>query len=537
MESADGGHLPMVSIYGGVRTLGDIVTARAMERPTDTFIAFEDRDLTYAMLEDTSNRFANRLTDLGLERGASVAIMLDNCPEFVAAWVGIAKAGMVEVPVNTGYKGDLLAYLLNQAEVRVVVVAAHWLERIEAVTDDLETLDHIVVVGEADTTFDTTPFGAFLDAAKPDRPDVVVHPHDTATILFTSGTTGPSKGAVRSHRANFAIAEATIDLMDYKPGEVFFTVFPLFHVNAKTNTVIPALILDGRAVIHSRFHASTFWDTTREHGVSAFNYMGALLMMLHKQPARPNDADNPVLKAYGAPAPVEIFEDFQDRFGVKLVEVYGSTECGIVTYNTIDEMRLGTCGKAAPYYDVAIHDEWDDPCPPGVAGEIVVRPKEPFIMFTEYYGNPEATVDVFHNLWFHTGDRAVMDTDGYFRYIDRIKDSIRRRGENISSWEVERVINSMEAVLECAVVGVPSELTEEEVMVVIVPKPDVALTPEMILDEVNARMPHFAVPRYVRFATELPKSPAQRVQKFMLREQGLTDDTWDRETVGYEVTR
>jgi crotonobetaine/carnitine-CoA ligase len=234
---------------------------------------------------------------------------------------------------------------------------------------------------------------------------------------------------------------------------------------------------------------------------------------------------------------VEIFDDFQKRFGVQLVEVYGSTECGIVTYNTIDEMRLGSCGRAAPYYEVEIHDEFDQPVGPGVPGEIVVRPREPFLMFTEYYGNPAATVDAFRNLWFHTGDRAIVDEDGYYTYIDRLKDSIRRRGENISSWEVERVINSMESVQEAAVIGVPSELTEEEVLAVVVAKPDAALAPEEIIREVNARMPHFAVPRYIRFVADLPRSPAQRVQKYVLREQGLTGDVWDREEHGVEVER
>ena len=499
---------------------------------------FEDRSLTFAELDEEANRFADRLLQLGLKPGASVAIMLENCPEFLAAWFGIAKAGMVEVPVNTGYKGDLLAYLLNQAQVGVVVVAARWLDRLEAIREDLATLEHVVVVGEAGpSNMALTSIEDFVAAGSPAPPAIEVQPFDTATILFTSGTTGPSKGAVRSHRANFSIAEATIELMEYEEGEVFFTVFPLFHVNAKTNTVIPALILDGSVVMHSRFSASNFWDTTRRHGVTAFNYMGALLMMLHKQQPTQADADNPVRKAYGAPAPVEIFDDFQERFGVKLVEVYGSTECGIVTYNTISEMRLGSCGKAAPYYEVAIHDELDRPCPAGVPGEIVVRPREPFIMFTEYYGNPEATVEAFRNLWFHTGDRGVVDEDGYFKYLDRIKDSIRRRGENISSWEVERVINSMDAVQESAVVGVPSELTEEEVLAVVVVKPDHSLGEIEIVREVNGRMPHFAVPRYIRFASELPKSPAQRVQKFVLRESGLTADTWDREAAGVEVER
>ncbi|MCP3974919.1 MAG: AMP-binding protein, partial [bacterium] len=303
------------------------VAARAAEHPGAVFITFEERELTFRMLDETANRFANRLADLGIERRASVAIMLDNCPEFLAAWVGIAKAGMVEVPINVGYKGDLLTYLLNQAEVRVLVVAAQWLDRIEAIAADLTSVEHVVVVGEAESAgLSATDFGEFLDAGSPDDPGIEVSPNDTATILFTSGTTGPSKGAVRSHRANFSIAEATIELMAYEEGEIFFTVFPLFHVNAKTNTVIPALILDGTVVMHSRFHASTFWETTRQHGVTAFNYMGALLMMLHKQPPSPSDSDNPVLKAYGAPAPVEIFDDFQQRFGVQLVEVYGSTE-------------------------------------------------------------------------------------------------------------------------------------------------------------------------------------------------------------------
>jgi crotonobetaine/carnitine-CoA ligase len=525
--------------YEGPRTLGAIVSARAEQHPDKIFVTFEDRELTYVDLESGSNRFANRLADIGLDPGASVALMLDNSPEFLVAWVGISKAGMVEVPINTGYRGDLLDYMLGQADVRCVVIADKYLERLAPIAQGLEQLDTIVVVGDESESgvLEATSLEAFLAAADDVRPGLDVHPHDTAMVLFTSGTTGPSKGAVRSHRANFSIAEATIDLMKYEEGEVFFTVFPMFHVNAKTNTVLPALILDGTVVMHSRFSASNFWRTTREHGVTAFNYMGALLMMLHKQPPADDDADNPVRKAYGAPAPVEIFDDFQDRFGVNLVEVYGSTECGIVTYNTIDEMRLGTCGKAAPYYDVEIHDELDHQVPPGVTGEIVVRPREPFIMFTEYYGNPEATAEAFRNLWYHTGDRAVMDEDGYFRYVDRIKDSIRRRGENISSWEVERVINSMEAVQESAVVGVPSELTEEEVLAVVVVKPDAALTEEEVVREVNARMPHFAVPRYIRFADELPKNQAQRVQKFALREVGLTDGTWDREAHGIEVTR
>jgi crotonobetaine/carnitine-CoA ligase len=234
---------------------------------------------------------------------------------------------------------------------------------------------------------------------------------------------------------------------------------------------------------------------------------------------------------------VEIFDDFQRRFGVQLVEVYGSTELGIATMNTVEEFRLGSCGRAAPSYAIEIHDERDDPCPPGVTGEIVARSRQPRAMFDEYVGMPEATVAAFRNQWFHTGDRGRMDDDGYVFYVDRMKDCIRRRGENISSWEVERSITTDDRVAEVAVVGVPSELSEEEVLAAVVVRPGATLTPEQVLDHCQQRLPHFAVPRYVRFVAELPKTPSQRVEKYRLRAEAVTADTWDRAAAGYEVRR
>jgi crotonobetaine/carnitine-CoA ligase len=205
--------------------------------------------------------------------------------------------------------------------------------------------------------------------------------------------------------------------------------------------------------------------------------------------------------------------------------------------NTVDDFVIGSCGRAVPYYEVRIHDEEDEPVPAGTEGEIVVRSLEPHVMVEDYYRMPEATLEAFRNLWFHTGDRGRMDEDGNFYFIDRMKDCIRRRGENISSWELEKVITSMDDVAEAAVVGVPSELTEEEVLAIIVPAPDRDPAPETILDEVQERMPHFAVPRYVRFVAELPKTPSHRIEKYKLRETGLTAETWDREDHGYEVRR
>jgi crotonobetaine/carnitine-CoA ligase len=521
-----------------------ILAERAATQPDRPVIRTDDGDLTYRDLDQAANRVANAIgpAGLGLDKGDTAAVMLPNGPEYMFTWMGLAKAGVVEVPLNTGLRGDLLAYMLNQAEVRALVVAEKWVERIEAIRNDLDTVEHVIVVGNANGEGDgddrgSHSFASLIDHADDRPPAIEVGPADHSAILFTSGTTGPSKGVVLTHNANFRLAANVNALMGYGPGEVLYNAFPLFHVNARYTGVLCAFICDGEIVLPSRFSASGFWDTTRRRGVTAVNYMGAMLMMLFKQPERPDDADNPVRRAYGAPAPLTIYKDFEHRFGVQLVEVYGSTEAGTVTENTVEEFRVGSCGRATAYYDVEIHDESDETCPPRTEGEIVVRPKEPNVLFDHYYRMPEETLHAFRNLWFHTGDRGWQDEDGYFYFVDRMKDAIRRRGENISSWEVEKVLTSHPSVDEVAVIGVPSELSEEEVLAIVVTKSGHQITPAELLDHGQDRLPHFAVPRYVRFIDELPKTPSQRIEKYRLREVGLTDDTWDREALGYEVRR
>jgi crotonobetaine/carnitine-CoA ligase len=287
--------------------------------------------------------------------------------------------------------------------------------------------------------------------------------------------------------------------------------------------------------MEERFSASRFWDTCRAKGVTAFNYQGALLLMLFKQSPRDDDAANPVRVGFGAPCPAEIWEPFEDRFGVRLVDVYGMTEIAIATANSLDERRIGTAGRAAEGYEVRIHDEHDDPVPPGTPGEIVVRPTRPDILISEYHRQEEATLHAFRNLWFHTGDRGRMDADGYLTFIDRMKDAIRRRGENISSWEVERVVNAHPDVLECAAYGVSSELSEEEVAIAIVLQPGTPFDPRSLLEHCAERMAHFAVPRYVRVLDELPRTPSQRLQKYKLRDAGVTPDAWDASAHGFTV--
>jgi crotonobetaine/carnitine-CoA ligase len=528
-------------MYDGIKTFGELLDYRAATQPDRPVVRFEGEAVTYQALATSSNRFANAMLALGIEKGQNAAIMLDNRPEYLTAWAGMCKAGIVEVPLNVGYKGDLLTFLLNQSECKAIVIQANWIDRLAAVSRDLDTLEHVIIVDEpgecALDRLEVHRFQDLVDAGDPGPTGIPVAPEDVSVILFTSGTTGPSKGVVLTHNANFRVAETVIELMAYTEGEVLFTAFPLFHVNAKYTSVFPTMLVDGELVMHARFSASRFWEITREEGITAFNYMGALLMMLFKQPEQPDDIENPVRRAYGAPAPLQIFQDFEQRFGLQIVEVYGSTELGTATLNTVDDFVVGSCGKAVRHYDVRIHDHNDEPVPSGTQGEIVVRPLEPHVMVEEYYGNPEATLTAFRNLWFHTGDRGYQDENGNFYFVDRMKDCIRRRGENISSWELEKVINSMDAIEEAAVIGVPSELTEEEVLAVVKLKEGETLLPEEILDEVGERMPHFAVPRYVRFIDELPKTPSQRIEKYKLRTEGLDVATWDREEHGYEVKR
>ncbi|MFC2949153.1 ATP-dependent acyl-CoA ligase [Virgibacillus sediminis] len=532
-------------MYKGLETFRAIVEYRAKQKPQERFIQFEQDSLTYQEWNENGNRAANLARGLGLGKGDTCAVMLPNGPEFLSIWLGLAKLGAMEVPINTAFKGDSLAYILNKAECKVLVVSAEWVERITAWKDELNHLEHIVVVGdssknteEISTAFTWHSFDRLLMQADSTLPvEVDIQPDDPSVILFTSGTTGTSKGVVLSHRANFSVAKTACGLMNYGEDDRLFTVFPLFHVNARYTTVLVALLMDCDVVMHNRFSASKFWDICRREKITAFNFMGSMLTILMKQPERPEDAENPVKKAFGAPTPTEIYHDFQERFGVEISEVYGSTELGTVAANPAAAFRKGACGQVVPIYECEIHDDEGFPCPVGKSGEIVVRPKKPGIMFTEYYGNPEATVQSWKDLWFHTGDTGRMDEDGYLYFVDRKKDVIRRKGENISSYEVERVINNHPKIYESAIIGVPSELSEEEVLAVIVLKAGEGLEHEELLDFCQKRMAHFAVPRYLRVVEELPRNASQRVEKYKLRNEGVTEDTWDRELVGYQVER
>ena len=496
---------------------------------------------SYAALDHDADRLAAGMTaGIGLEPGDRAAVIMRNSLACVDTWFAMARSGIVDVPVNVAQRGDGLAYVLGQSRSRAVVCDIEFADRLAEVTPELPELKHVILCRPEGADGGAPSFGSgagvhelpslYHDAA-PRLP--ALDSSDTAVILYTSGTTGPPKGAMLSHAANLRLTRHTRRLMGYGPGDVLYTAFPLFHINARYTTVTVAMEAGARCVLEQRFSAGGFWDTCRVKGVTAFNYMGALLMMLWKQPVRPDDADHPVRRGFGAPCPPDIWEPFEERFDVRLTEVYGSTEVPIVTQNGTAaaegaDRRVGTAGRPSGLYDMRIVDEAGTELPPGEAGEIVVRSRPHNATFSGYYDMAEATAEAWRGGWFHTGDRGVVDADGYLTFIDRMKDCVRRRGENISSWEVEQAIARHPAVLEAAVVGVPSELSEEEVLACVVLKPDRALGEGELIEHCTGRMAHFAVPRYIRWMHELPRNASERVQKFQLRAEGVTPTTWDR---------
>ncbi len=513
------------------RTLPAVLAAAVADDPERQFLHCDGRDVTVGQLDDASLRVAGALGGWGIGHGDRVAVMMANVPEFVFAWFGIVRRGAIEVPVHAAYRGPLLAHILNESSARILFCDAEFVERLAGL--ELPSLELVVVrgaVSEADAAAVAVPLLSLEEALScaPASDLRVVVPEDVSCLLYTSGTTGPSKGVVLQHSANAQLARSNVDLMEYGRDDVLYTVFPLFHVNAKFTSVTSTLLCGARLILDDRFSASGFWDRMREHGVTSFNYMGSLLTIIAKQPPRPDDRDHPVIRAYGGACSPALWPIFEERFGVRLHEHYGMTETGITTRNTRTDRRMGSIGRAAPVYDVRVADPDDNEVPVGEVGEIQVRPRVPDIMLREYWGRPDATIEGFRNLWFHTGDRARMDEDGFFYYVDRLKDSIRRRGENVSSFELEGVVDSFPGVVESAAYGVPSELGEDEVMIAVVADPSAPLDVEALLAHCERNVAHFAVPSYVRVMDELPKTASQRVQKYRLRADGITPDTVQR---------
>lgn len=524
------------------RIVHNILKKKIRQYGNREFFRHEDQVFGYEDFDRESDKVAAGLQSLGIAKGDKVAIVMKNRPEYLFLWFGLSKLGAIEVPINTAHRGDLLTYMIDKADCSLAMVESTYLDRVAPVLRNLPKLEMVLVLtdeaGRTQPHLDkpTMDYRKVIDnSGKYDEAEVLWH--DPFIIMFTSGTTGPSKGSLMPHNYALHMAEILCNALEYTEKDRLYNALPLFHGNAQLLSTMPALMSGAKMVLAERFSASRFWGDIRNYECTAFNYIGGILPILLKADPTPDDSDNPLIKMMGAGAPMNLFDTVEDRFGVTLIEGYGMSEIGLPLMNTLKERKPGTCGKPWPDYDVKLVDDNGNSLPPDTPGEILVRPNPPYSMLLEYYNMPEKTVEAWRDLWFRTGDYLTYDEDGYFHFVDRKKDALRRRGENISSYEVEKVINLHPKVLESAAVAVNSEIGEDEVMVCLTLKTDKELAPEQLIAFCEEHMAYFMIPRYLRFMEKMPKTPTQRIQKYLLRKEGVTQDTWDREEAGYVLKR
>lgn len=515
--------------------LGAELRAAALEVPDKTFLRMQGLDLSYREVNRRSDVLAHALSKMGVTKGDRVSLMLPNCPEFVVIWFALSKLGAIAAPVNTAFQGQVLCQAVDLVDSTLLFAHASLQAQWQAQRCCFATVRQLVLVGApppgdpADT--DLLRYGDLVagttGAATP--PAVPVAPSDLCLLLYTSGTTGRSKAAMMSHRFVLSQADGVIQGLGLRADDVLYCPYPLFHLDAAVMTVVPALRLRCVAAIGERFSVSRYWDEMRAFQATVFDFMGATITMLWKQPPGPRDRDHSARLGWGVPLP-SWAPEFEARFGCRLAELYGATEVGAIIYTPLDAPpRPGSCGRIGPLWEAQLHDDEGFAVPVGSVGELVVRSRAPDALMRGYYGMPEATLTAFRNQWFHTGDLLRQDAEGYYYFVGRNKDIVRRRGENISAAEVEMGLEIHPEVLETAVYGVPSEMTEEEVMACVVARPGSQLDATALAAHAATVMARFMVPRYIRFVPALPKTPTDKVEKFRLIQTGITTDTWDRE--------
>jgi len=515
-----------------------ILAKRAEATPDRPYYRFGDGEwITYGGMRARSNRVANALIRHGVSTGDVVSTLLPNMEPHLEIWFGILASGATQCPINTAYRGDFLSWAINLPQSRMLVIGDGFLEELDGVIDELPKLERVVVVPTGarrgpDPRRPWETLEAFLDGATDADPGVEVSWTGDARIMFTSGTTGRSKGVIKQHASDYFSGKTYTLVCDVTEDDVFYSCLPLFHSNAQVLASYPAMIAGARIQFQDRYSSSRFWPTVTECGATILNTVSAINYFIWNTPAGDLDRGHRVTRIMAMPAPKDIYFDFQDRFGVRFIEGYGLTETGMVTYHPPGRApRPGSCGIATPGFEVTVVEPGTDrPQPPNTQGEIVVDMRIPNIVMRAYVGMPEKTAEDFKNLKLHTGDLGEMDVDGYLYFRDRLKDYIRRRGENVSSVEVEQTVLSHPDVLEVAAVGVKAlegASAEDEILVCVVPRGD-TLDPAKLLDDLEPKMPYFALPRYVRVMEHLPKTPTERVRKVELRMEGITSDTYDR---------
>lgn len=524
------------SFAPGDRTVPAMLTRQATRYADRPLVGFGGSSWTYAQTRNEAAAFGATLLTAGIRQGDRVALICSNRFEFMRAFLGCAWIGAVSVPINTASRGHQLQHILTNSAARLLIVEGQF-------AGNLDHLDFAALPLETVWTIDADKplqVGKIVAQQVPSASDTceaaAIKPRDMLTILYTSGTTGPSKGVCCPHAQYFWWGANTAALLSLSGDDRLQSTLPLFHTNA-LNTFFQAMLMGISVTYEKRFSASDFYAALTRSQATATYVLGAMVPILLSRPRSPEESAHDVKIALAPGVPARFHEEFTERTGIKLVDGWGSTETNFAIGTTWDRQRPGTMGTVFAGFEARVVDGDDNDVPDGEPGELLVRADEPFAFATGYFAAPEKTVEAWQNLWFHTGDRVVRESDGYFRFVDRIKDAIRRRGENISSFEVEQVLLSHPAVALAAAFPVRSSLAEDEVMIAAVLHPGQTLNPLDLIQYCEPRLPYFAVPRYVDIVDVLPTTENGKVQKYKLTEKGVTGATWDREAAGYKVKR
>ena len=519
---------------------------RLDDDPDGPYLDFDGDSWTACEVDAAASALAGAFVDLGVVRGDRVATLIENRVEQVISFFAALRLGAIQVPINTAYKGDFLRHVLADCGARVIVMQHDLADRVGAIAREATpSLEAAVVVGEtsaADLGLRTLSWQDALDAGTAVAvPEVSIGPADLACFIYTAGTTGPSKGCMLPHRYVVGLAEQIARAWGRRADDVVLTPLPLFHFNAISVCVVGTLLTGGRAAIVRKFSVSRFWPEVQRTQATMLSMLGSLAILIANAEDHPEQAGHQLRLCAAAPMPPATDAVWRERFGCATFSGgYGLTEASLISMLPAGETnKVGAAGKPNTHeFEVRIVDHNDEPVSAGATGEIVCRPNGPNLMFSGYWNRPEATVDVSRNLWFHTGDLGRLDADGFLYFVDRKKDYLRRRGENISSFEMERTLIGHDAVADVAVHAVASEQGEDDVKVTAVLVTEGgSISEEDLCRWCAERVPYFAIPRYIEFRSDLPRNPVGRVLKYQLRDEGVTPGTWDRETAGVTFDR
>jgi len=496
---------------------------------------------SFSAVNAIANRLARGFQKIGVKKGDFVILFLPNCIEYVFSWFALSKLGAIEVTVGNDYKGAFLRHQANLSKGTIILTTPALAPRLAEIQDELPHIERCILIEDGEPaeepadfkTITVSPFEALYEDDDTNL-GIEVGPRDLSSVLFTSGTTGLSKGVLMSHSHFYFFAEEDVQLTRLTEHDVYSSGFPLFHGNAQFLTVYPSLVAGAHCVLYRRFSASDFFGRIRRSGTTVCNLVGATMAFIVAQPPHPEDRNHKLTRIYAAPLSPDLAEKFIERFGeVTFVDGFGQTEISNIFQTPWGAKRpAGAQGVLMDqFFEVRLVDpETDEDVPEGEVGELLVRNKLPNIITEGYLGMPEKTVETWRNLWFHTGDALKRDANGWYYFVDRVKDALRRRGENISSFEVESVVRSHPAVAECAVVAAKADEVggEDEVKAFIILNEGANLDYHDLMAWCEARMPVYMVPRYIEVIAELPQTPSQKVQKKALREMGNGPKTWDR---------